>query len=78
MIGKLIRAYRKAYGAGWRAGMAEAPYFINPFNQRRQLLLHILWANGWHDGTIKSLNKWLKSRKGENYVKHYMIIRIRS
>lgn len=63
-----------AYGAGWRAGMAERPLVCHadgtktlaqpdcPFPPRR-FISRALWFTGYHDGTMRSINTWLKGRK---------------
>jgi hypothetical protein len=48
-----------AYGAGYRAGLADANYTCNPFSG----LLAVIWAMGWDDGSRKGLIHFLK-RKG--------------
>ena len=70
-------SFNGAYGAGWRAGKAgarlvkkpdgfkylEPPLERCPFKGRWQILSRHLWLSGWHDGTMQSLNDWLKRRR---------------
>jgi len=57
----MIQAIRKAYGAGWRAGMAGQVYLTNPFSN---IFLRVIWDAGWQTGTKRSLTLWLKKRSG--------------
>ena len=71
-----------AYGAGYRAGMSPRVVITMPdgtkrlgdvpcpYTTRRQVLQRMAWNAGYHDGTVKNLNQWLKSRKGPEYAKH--------
>lgn len=51
---------RKAYGAGWRAGLSGAVCAVNPFNFCMHPILHVRWVNGWHSGLTHILSQWLK------------------
>lgn len=72
----MIRAIRRAYGAGWRAGMSERRMVRpggtrgikvlveaeNPYKHWSQFLLNHAWFCGWHAGSMKRTNDWLASR----------------
>ena len=62
---------RSAYGAGWRAGMAQ-PVTVPqpngtkilrdapcPFTGWLQCLLALAWHDGFHNGRMESLRRWL-------------------
>lgn len=71
----MINSIRKAYGAGWRAGMARpATVVINghkylaapqcPYTGTWQFALRWIWFTGKDKGTVRRLNLWLAGRKG--------------
>lgn len=73
----MIRAIRIAYGAGFRGGMSPRPLIlrddgtkvlarpINPYkcDTIRGRILHHVYENGVHDGSMKSVRTWLAARK---------------
>lgn len=71
----MIRALRKAYGAGYRAGMSPRALRrnadgtknlvepSNPYTGRLQFLSRLAWESGMHTGTMNQLNQWLKRRR---------------
>ena len=55
----MLTTLRKAYKGGWRSGMAGASWRHNP---HRNIILRVIWDNGWHRGMTRQLNFWLKGR----------------
>lgn len=71
----MIRAFKTARAAGWRAGMAGqrfepqpdgtkravAPLADCPFkgNGLRASVLRLCWVEGWRAGVMESLDRWL-------------------
>ncbi len=72
----MIKNLKRAYGAGYRAGMSPRAVIRYPdgsghlsdppcpYTTRRQIVQRMAWNAGYHDGTVKNLNQWLRSRKG--------------
>lgn len=48
----MIAALRRAYGAGYRAGLAGQLPTVNPF---KLWLKALIWENGWYQGACQGL-----------------------
>lgn len=59
----MFRGLKKAYSAGWRAGMAGAHFADHPFTLRRHFLHAHLWGNGWETGIKRQIQRWLDSKR---------------
>lgn len=72
----MVRALKRAYGGGFRAGMAPRRLVrpggtrgikvlvepTNPYTGRWQFFERIAYDFGVHDGTMKQLSTWLQGR----------------
>lgn len=74
----IINSLRKAYYAGWRAGMASPEFQpcwdglkrlqvpVCPYRCRLQFLHAFVWRSGQQDGRRQSINTWLALRSMPN------------
>lgn len=52
----MFKSFRVAYKSGWRSGRCGESYTINP---HRNFLLRLIWDNGWYNGIMITLTRWL-------------------
>lgn len=68
-----MSSFKAAYGGGWRAGMANRTTIIlpngtkvlakpeYPYTKRRHFIHRLCWEQGYYNGSLESLNRWLRN-----------------